>query len=287
MTVILRRLRSGLLSLVFLLVLAGVIVYLLSERVLRQTYDEPVVHLTVPAGCSSIMEGRRLALTRGCATCHGGTLEGGVFINSFLLARLVAPDLTAAVRKYSTADLVRIIRRGVRPDGSSVIGMPSDMFSRLTDADLGQILAYLRSVPVHQGLAPERRLGPVARLAFAAGKLRPAAELVRRAELVADAWPQDDDSTAWGAYLARTSYTECHGHDFGGGDKAPDLRIAAGYSFEEFTRLMRQGTALGNRELPLMSQVARGRFHYFTDQELRDLYAYLIARAKGSQLSRH
>lgn len=161
------------------------------------------------------------------------------------------------------------------------------MFSRLTDADLGRILAYLRSVPFQHGLAPERRLGPVARFAFAAGKLRPAAELVHRADLVPDAWPQGDDSIAWGAYLAMTSCTECHGHDLGGGDQAPDLRIAAGYSFGAFTGLMRQGTALGNRELPLMSKVARTRFHYFTDQELGGLCAYLIARARDWQLPTH
>jgi len=282
---ILRWLRIGFLSLVLALVLAGAIVYLLSERVLRRTYVEPLVTIALPADPGSIAEGRRLALIRGCATCHGGNLEGGVFIDNLLLARLVAPDLTAAVRKYSNADLVRIVRRGVRPDGSSVIGMPSEMFSGLSDADLGKILAYLRSEPLHQGLGPERRLGPIARLGFAAGRLRPAAELVRRADQVADAWPRSSDSTTWGAYLARTSCTECHGPDLGGGDKAPDLRVAAGYSFEAFTGLMRQGTALGNRELPLMSEVARRRFHYFTDQELRALHAYLTARATGSRSS--
>jgi len=42
---------------------------------------------------------------------------------------------------------------------------------------------------------------------------------------------------------------------------------------------MRRGKALGNREVPLMSRVARGRFSHFTDQELRVLYTYLISRA--------
>jgi hypothetical protein len=32
----------------------------------------------------------------------------------------------------------------------------------------------------------------------------------------------------------------------------------------------------------LMSQVARRRFRHFTDQELRGLYTYLIARAAKS-----
>jgi cytochrome c553 len=202
-----------------------------------------------------------------------------VFVDDLLLARLIAPSLTGAAHRYANADLVRIIRRGVRPDGSSVIGMPSEMFSGLTDGDLGRILAYLHSVPPSSGLAPERRLGPLARLAFVAGKLRPAAELVRRADQMSGGWPDNGDATASGAYLARTSCTECHGLDLRGGDRAPDLRIVAGYSFEAFTELLRRGTALGNRELPLMSQVARTRFRHFTGQELRGLYTYLIERA--------
>ena len=277
---ILRWLRIGLFSVVLLLIVAGAVIYLLSERILRRTYSEPGVDIAVPRDSQSVTEGRRLSMVRGCSgDCHGMEIEGGVFIDHVLLARLVAPNLTASVRKYSNADLARIIRRGVRPDGSSVIGMPSEMFSGLTDEDLGKILAYLRSIPPQPGPAPERRLGPIARVAFVAGKLQPAAELVRKAALSTGTYPPDGDSTAAGGYLARTSCTECHGLDLGGGDTAPDLRIAAGYSFEAFTGLMRSGTALGNRELPLMSRVARGRFSHFTDQELRDLYTYLITAA--------
>jgi len=283
---ILRWLRIGLLAVVLLLVVAGAIIYLLSERLLRRTYTEPRVDIAVPSDSESVREGHRLAVIRGCSRdCHGSEIQGGVFIDNLLLARLIAPNLTAAVRQYSNADLARIIRRGVHPDGSSVIGMPSEMFSGLTDADLGKILAYLRSVPPHPGPGPERRLGPGARVAFVAGKLRPAAELVRRAGLLSGTWPQDGDATAPGAYLARTSCTECHGLDLGGGDRAPDLRIAASYSLEDFQNLMGTGKALGNRELPLMSSVARTRFSHFTDQELRGLYTYLIARAGKPEVS--
>jgi cytochrome c553 len=277
---ILHWLRIGLLSVVLLVVLVGAIVYLLSERVLRRTYTEPRVDIAMPSDAASVSEGHRLALIRGCASdCHGTEIEGGVFIDNMLLARLVAPNLSAAVRRYSDADLARIIRRGVRPDGSSVIGMPSEMFSGLTNEDLGEILAYLRNVPPRPGPAPERRFGPVARVGFLAGELRPAAELVRRATLLTGTWPQGGESTAPGGYLARTSCTECHGLDLRGSDPAPDLRIAAGYSLEAFSGLMRTGKALGNRELPLMSSVARQRFSHFTDQELRELYAFLVARA--------
>jgi mono/diheme cytochrome c family protein len=280
MSGIVRWLRIGLFSVVLLLIAAGAVIYVLSERILRRTYTEPQVDIAVPRDSQSVTEGRRLSMIRGCSgDCHGMEIEGGVFIDNVLVARLVAPNLTATVRKHSNADLARIVRRGVRPDGSSVIGMPSEMFSGLTDEDLGKILGYLRSVPPHPGPAPERRLGPIARVAFVAGKLRPAAELVREAALPAGTYPQDGDSTAAGGYLARTSCTECHGLDLRGGDTAPDLRIAAGYSLEAFTGLMRSGTALGNRELPLMSRVARGRFSHFTDKEIRNLYTYLVTAA--------
>lgn len=285
---ILRWLRIGLLSIVLASVLVGAIVYLLSERLLRRTYTEPAVNIAVPSDSASVQEGYRLAMVRGCSGgCHGVGIAGGVFIDEPLLARLVAPNLTAAVRRYSNADLVRIIRRGVRPDGSSVIGMPSEMFSMLTDEDLGKILAYLRSVPPVGGSPPERRLGPVARVAFVAGKFRPAAELVRQAALLIDTYPEEGDSTAPGGYLARTSCTECHGLDLRGGDRGPDLVIAAGYSFEAFRELMRQGKALGNRQLPLMSEVSRGRFRHFTDQDLRGLYTYLITRAAEAKMALH
>jgi carboxymethylenebutenolidase len=277
--VLARWLRIGLLSIVVLLLAGGAIVYVLSERLLSRIYIEPRIDILVPSDSESIKEGHRLARIRGCSGgCHGTEIEGGVFIDNLLLARLVAPNLTLAVRRYSNADLARIIRRGVRPDGSSVIGMPSEMFSGLTDADLGRMLAYLRSVPPHPGPAPERRLGPVARIAFLGSKLQPAAVLVRRAGLLSNTWPSNGDPTASGAYLARTSCTECHGLDLNG-NPAPDLRIVAGYSSEAFAGLLRRGQALGNRELPLMSTVARQRFSHFTDRELHDLYTFLSARA--------
>src|SRR5687767_12408765 len=78
------------------------------------------------------------------------------------------------------------------------------------------------------------------------------------------------------------------GSTFAGATPLPTLRIAVGYSFEAFADLMRRRKALGNRELPLTSRVARGRFSHFTNRELRDLYTYLItAAAKADSISLH
>ena len=60
--------------------------------------------------------------------------------------------------------------------------------------------------------------------------------------------------------------------------KTPDLMVAAAYDPEDFDRFMRTGKAAGNRELPMMSGVARDRFALFTSQENAALHEYLKAR---------
>jgi hypothetical protein len=49
-------------------------------------------------------------------------------------------------------------------------------------------------------------------------------------------------------------------------------------TYDEFARFMRTGVAAGGRELPVMSGVARGRFSYLTDPEIRSLYDFLESR---------
>jgi cytochrome c553 len=275
----LRWLRNGLLGIAALLVAALIAVYIVSERMTRRTYDTPARPVAVPHDSASTREGLRLANIHGCTGCHGDHLEGNVLIDNPLLARVVAPNLTLAAGKYTDAQLERIIRHGIRPDDRSVIVMPSGMFSLLDDGDVGRIIAYVRSMPPVTGHPRELRLGPVARLMFALEKLETSAVEVRHAAALSSSYPGAGDVTAPGAYLARTSCVECHGFDLRGVDKAPDLRMAAGYSRDEFVHFMRTGKALGNRELPTMSLIARGRFSNLTDSELAALHDYLLARA--------
>jgi len=49
-------------------------------------------------------------------------------------------------RQLTDAELGRIIRHGVRANGTSVWAMPSASFYHLEDADLGDIIAYVRSI---------------------------------------------------------------------------------------------------------------------------------------------
>lgn len=283
---VLRWVRHVLVAFVLLLLAATAAVYALSERALRRTSAEPLVSIAVPTDSGSIAEGGRLALIHGCRGCHAPDLSGHVWEDDFLIGEINAPSLTLAAQKYTDDELARIIRRGVRPDGRTVWGMPSEMFAPLSDADVGRIIAYLRSVTPVGGLPQRIKPGPLARLGIVTGEYLPATTWVAQADSITAAgyYPAAGEPNALGAYLARTACPECHNLALQGypGD-TPDLSIAAGYSPAQFAHFFATGEALGGRELGLMSQVARSRFSNFTDEEEAALYAYLVARAGAAQ----
>src|SRR5690242_13525966 len=176
---LLRWTGVGLGSLAALAIIAYAVVYVLSERVLRRTYDVPAAALTIPTDSASIAEGRRLATLRGCfGGCHGKAVEGAVMFDQPIIGRVVAPNLTAAVRKYSDPELVGIIRNGVRPGGRSMMVMPSEEFVVLNDEDLGRIIAFVKSLPAVDGPGPSVSLGPLGRIGVASGKFKTVAEII-------------------------------------------------------------------------------------------------------------
>lgn len=253
----------------------------LSERELR-AFDSPVPFTAaIPADSGSVERGRHIARTRGCFGCHGQQLEGQVFTKEWpWVQRAVAPNLAAVAKETTAAELEAAIRQGIGRDGRALWSMPSYNFVHLRDADVADLIAFLRSAPIHPSDLPEPRLGLRARVAMVRGTEE---HMVGWAE---DVPPRilderDDPALVRGEYLAMTTCNECHGMDLRGawaeGDVSPpDLAVVAGYSWEEFNTLMNEGRARdGRTELGLMTMVARDRFAYFTDQERQDLYGFL------------
>lgn len=268
----------------FILALVAVAaIYIASEGLIRRTYDVAPVSVVVPTDAASVAEGRRLATIRGCNDgCHGTGVSGGLlFDGPWYYGDMVAPDLTRVAATYTDSELERVIRRGVRRNGRSTFGMPSPMFYHLTDADLGVIIAFLRSLPLGDGPDTDVRFGPLGRLELV---MEPhfayATEIERDAPWTTEAELQGPNGR--GRYLALTVCTECHGMNLKGSDdgSTPDLVVVGAYAPEQFARLMRDGIAVGERELPMMSPVARGRFSQFRDDEVRALYDFLSARAR-------
>ena len=268
-------------SLVGLVIVAYVVAYVLSERILRRVYPVPTVAISLPTDPAAIAEGRRLATVRGCfGGCHGKEAEGSVMFDQPMIARVVAPDLTAAVRRYSDEQIAVIVRNGIRPDGRSVVIMPAETFGSMTDEDLGRIIAFLKSLPPVAGPGPSVSLGPLGRVGVAVGKFKTVAQLIDDAVPPPEAANQE---AAFGRYLARTVCAQCHGTDLRGTSNpdftSPDLAIVAAYSPEAFAELMRTGVALGGRKLGIMGDWARNNLSHLTDAEIAALYGYLHATA--------
>lgn len=254
------------------------VVYIRSERVLQQTYDVPAVTVSVPTDPASIVEGRRQAIIRGCfGDCHGKEVEGQLMVDDPMIARIVAPNLTTAVRNYSDSQLAVLIRNGVRPDGRSLLVMPSEAFVDMSDEDLARIIGFLKSLPPVAGPGPSVLMGPLGRVGLATGKLNVAAQLIAQSVPPPAA---NDEEQVRGRYLARTVCSGCHGSDLRGASNpdfsSPSLEMVAAYSPEAFTQLMRSGEALGGRSnLTTMSIYAQKHLSVLTDAEIAALYSYL------------
>ena len=276
---LLRWIAIALGALVALGIVALGVMYVLSERILRRSYEVAAAAVSIPTDPAAITEGRRLATIHGCfGDCHGRHGEGRVMFDQPMIARIVAPNLTSAVRQYTDVQLATIIRQGVRPWGRSVLVMPSEAFVTLTDADLGRILAFMKSLPAVEGPGPSVSPGPVGRIGLAIGKFKTATQLIAEAVPPPEATSEE---AAFGRYLARTICAECHGGDLRGASNpdfaSPGLAVVAAYSADAFTELLRSGVALGGRTLPVMGPRARENLSYLTDAEITALYGYLHA----------
>ena len=170
--------------------------------------------------------GDSLALARGakivntqCAMCHRGS--NGKFIGQpapekefgdFYIANITNhPE--AGIGKYSDAELVHLLRTGLRPNGELLLPIMSSL-TNMSDRDISSIVAYLRSdaVPVQ----PEEKFWPDAQLSFLAKALMRFAfkpNPMPDAPIVA---PDISDLVAHGEYLANDVFEcyNCHSASF-------------------------------------------------------------------------
>jgi mono/diheme cytochrome c family protein len=246
------------------------------------------VDLNAAALTRAIARGERLIKTRvGCDGCHGADLGGRVLINQALVGYWAPPNLTSGAggvtRGFSPADWDRAVRHGVRHTGLSS-SMPSIEFLNLSDHELSDVVAYIRSRP-----AVDRTLGPVGIgpvfsfvVAFDANSL-PAFAIDHQKPHPVEP-PVEVASVELGAHIAQVC-RGCHGDRLSGGKIAadPNMPIVAnltphpsglqGWTETDFFRALREGKRRdGSDILPQMPWKAYGQMN---DIELKALWAFL------------
>ncbi len=256
----------GIGALAGVLLLAWGALYLYTERALQGT-NLPV-NAVLPKGDS--VSGERLARIQGCSGCHGGQLQGQVFVDIPHVVRLIAPNLTKARARYDQQAFVQLMRAGTKVDGRLALVMPNRAHQRLTDQQLADLQAYLRSVPAVDNELPSRRIQTLARIGMVTGKYdldEMRADPPESAAVIADRNQPDR-----ARHLVQTACSECHGVDLQGYPKegVPPLIVARAYNDQQFLRLLHEGKTLAGIDSAtgMMSGVARARFSDLTAVEV-------------------
>jgi mono/diheme cytochrome c family protein len=271
------------------LVVVGVaIIYVLSNARLGRTHPRPRVAIVVPTTPDAVTRGKHLVEAVGsCMECHGEDLGGKVVMDAGPIGVVVAANLTrgrgGVATSFQDADWVYAIRHGLRQDRTSLILMPSEAYARLTDNDLGAIVAYLKQVPPVDRELPPSKLPVLGRALLLAGKL-PLLAAENTPDVQTRAAAQPGPTAEYGHYLAGVSgCTGCHGSDLTGGltggppgtPPSANLTPAAlgSWSEADFFRLMRTGVRPDGRKI---GDFMPWRFMArMSDDELRALWLYL------------
>jgi mono/diheme cytochrome c family protein len=219
-----------------------------------------------------------------CSRCHGADLGGAPLVRG-AVGRIDAPNLTPGgpLRTFSDADFERAIRHGVAPGGTRLYYMPSFSYAVLSDADLRDTIAYLRSLPPVERASAPRAIGFGGRMMAVTHELPAAADEIDQNAGHAAAQAAGP-TPGYGKYLARIGgCVQCHGADFAGGryavppdgPAAPNLTPAALASWTpaQFAAALRTGRAPGGRVLD--SAMPWRNFSAMNDDEVAALYAFL------------
>ena len=115
---------------------------------------------------TAVERGRYLANAGNCLSCHtragGARMAGGVaFETPFgtVYSTNITPDRDTGIGQWTVTDLRRAMHEGVDRDGSSLIpAFPYTSFTKVSDADVADIYAYLRTVPAVRYSPPDNGL---------------------------------------------------------------------------------------------------------------------------------
>ena len=259
-------------------------VYVATSRQLAREYEVKTAPVAIPTDADAIARGKYIATRVSmCTECHGDDLGGKVIEDNFAMGRLVGSNLTRGRggigAQYTDEDFVRAILHGVRRDRRSVIFMPSADF-HFTAADLGALLAYLRSLPPVDRELPVIRVGPVTRtLTVLAGfPLTPAA-MIDHATVAPVAEKGGADPVASGEKLLNMAGCRgCHGQTLvGGGGPPPGASNITPVGIGDWTR-DQFVTAIRDHRRPNGSTILESMpraYGQMADGDLHNLFEYL------------
>lgn len=252
---------------------------------LYRTYPVAAVNVTIEGTPEQIARGEHLAGFL-CASCHSLSgelpLTGGKNLSEdsgLPLGDVYPPNITPGgkLKELQDADVFRIIRTGVRPNGQ-LTAMGFFPLRALSDDDAKAIIAYLRRAPAVENVRPSMNASPLL-VAFvglgfisAPGADKPIQPVTAPPKAV---------TVEYGKYVADFGDCRgCHGEKLDGNAPPPAppgasnlTVIVPKWSKDDFFKTMRTGIdPTGHQVQPPMPWQTIGKLD---DVELEALYLYL------------
>jgi mono/diheme cytochrome c family protein len=287
---------------IVLLIVIGISAVVASRQNLK--YEAPFPELIASKDSAVISRGKELVLGAAhCTDCHGAQNADSVLASGgelplsggfkFALeigdiyTKNITPDTLTGIGKRSDREIARLLRYGVRPNGTAVFDfMP---FHNMTDEDLVSVISYLRSLKPVRNLVPENNMNVIGSMvkAFLIKPVGPDGEVPKSVKR--------DTTAAYGKYLAISiaNCGGCHtnrdmtgayiGEPFAGGPAfdekdgtylPPNLtphftgRIWK-WSQEAFIKRFRAGKLIKGSPMPWNA------FKRMSDDDLKAIYKYL------------
>lgn len=189
---------------------------------------------------------------------------------------------------YTDEDWVRALRHGVGQDGKPFLIMPSSAFWNFSDEDLGEVIAYLKTLPPVD-------YETTVKLAFVGTMVLPTDPTVLHVNLIdhnnRPAEPVVAVAVDYGQYLVNVSgCRDCHGGNLSdkpcanGRPAMPNLTPSGEpgfWSVDDFINTIRTGVAPSGHALDPEEMPWQG-YNLYTDDELTAIYLYLQSLPKLS-----
>lgn len=113
--------------------------------------------LATSASAAPMSAGAYQSVLGDCEGCHGKNLAGGVALMTpfgKLVTPNITPDKLTGIGNYTAEDFRGAMKEGVAPHGKRLYpAMPYPAYAKMSDADIGALWTYLRTVkPVRQAV---------------------------------------------------------------------------------------------------------------------------------------
>jgi mono/diheme cytochrome c family protein len=271
-----------------LLVIVLVMFYFKGNGMLKRTYTLAPENITIPTDAASLARGKHF-VNAICSDCHDSDLSGKNLINA-PFAKIDSANLTpsqsGAGSEFKDADWVRALRHGVDDKGRALVVMPAQEFWYFSDQDLGDIIAYIKTLPPVNKEHKDPQANFLGKIMIGAGILGKdivPANVIAHTQRPVSA--QVGVTAQYGEYLVNVSGCHnCHGAQLAGGKSAKPGAMASAnltpggelktWSSTDFINTLRTGTAPNGHKLK-PTEMPWKFFSTYTDDELSAIFLYL------------